>query len=235
MRRAQQMPTWQRCHVAQPTSHGRMGTFDAPRGREGAPQARPRRAARDARRVLLMSAYARPSPRPRSSGGAPVSPPDLRDVAARLAQARFVCVAACHVVKPPPEGGSSAPEDMRVLAVGYSAGEASAPELVKVSATAPFSLLGAWKTCVRARRWRCWCATLRLGCVRVRAALAAACAGCAMAVAQRMSRLTRCGLSPSPQPRGGRACACARRVAAWRAWRPSDDAHNAPLAAGRLD
>jgi hypothetical protein len=192
-----------------------------------------------------MAEYARPSPLPRSSGSggssgrsssgaAAVAPPDLRDVAARLAQARFVCVAACHVAKPPPEGGSSAPEDMRVLAVGYSAGEAGSPELVKVSATPPFSLLGAWKTCVPApcvlnAAVRAHCAVL---CCAVRARPAAR--ALTMDALHVASHASACH-APIAQSGGWRACARARRLAAWRRWRPHHAAHHAPLAAGGLD
>ena len=48
--------------------------------------------------------------------------------------------------------GAEASADVRVLAVGYSAGSASTPELLKISSTPAFSLLRSWKTCVRCAR-----------------------------------------------------------------------------------
>jgi len=80
--------------------------------------------------------------------------PDLAEVARRLAASHFVCVAACHVMKPPSDdghGGQSA-GDVRVLAVGYAAGSARSPELLKISSTPAFSLLRSWKTCVASAR-----------------------------------------------------------------------------------
>ena len=73
--------------------------------------------------------------------------PDLGDVARRLAVAQFVCVAACYVSKPPHVGASAEDTraDVRILAVGYAAGGAATPELLKVSTGAGFSLMRTWK------------------------------------------------------------------------------------------
>lgn len=94
----------------------------------------------------------------RSASSAAAPPlPDLTEVARRLAASHFVCVAACHVMKPPPDDGHAhAGVDVRVLAVGYAAGQASLPELLKISSTPAFSVLRSWKTCGAARGlgWR---------------------------------------------------------------------------------
>ena len=82
---------------------------------------------------------------------APQQPlPNLTEVARRLAASHFVCVAACHVMKPPSDDGHGGQfaGDVRVLAVGYAAGSARSPELLKISSTPAFSLLRSWKTCV---------------------------------------------------------------------------------------
>jgi len=92
----------------------------------------------------------------RSASSAATPPlPDLTEVARRLAASHFVCVAACHVMKPPPDDGHAhAGVDVRVLAVGYAAGQASLPELLKISSTPAFSVLRSWKTCAALREAR---------------------------------------------------------------------------------
>ncbi len=155
--------------------------------------------------------------------------PDLGDVARRLAAAHFVCVAACHVAKPPAEGagGAACPaEDLRVLAVGYNAGSAASPELLKISATPPFSAR-AWKTCalracVRACLRACCSAAALRACSPMRPG--AASAGCWATRLQADGR-RRAAASPRCASRGaGRWQTWLRRVCSARALMPRSPA-----------
>ena len=116
------------------------------------------------------------APQQRASPHQPQPLPDLAEVARRLAASHFVCVAACHVMKPPSDDGHGGhlAGDVRVLAVGYAAGSASSPELLKISSTPAFSLLRSWKRRVAARAFHARRRALTRGQPLLRAASRAA-------------------------------------------------------------